>query len=97
MVMVMTAESGVVWALDDEYDVWVLRTGSITTEIEINNYPEWEKPTDPESPDAYPDNVLDAYLTYVDVGRQGQLVGLKSSGCSFWMRDITPTQPKGSG
>jgi len=97
MSYVSTAEQGIVWAIDDNHDVWVLRTGSISTETEINNYPEWEKPTDPTSPDAYPDNVLDAYLTYVDVGRQGQLVGLKSSGCSFWMRDISVDQPKGSG
>jgi hypothetical protein len=35
-------------------------------------------------------------LTYVDVGRQGQLVGLKSTGCSFWRDGITSDLPQGT-
>jgi hypothetical protein len=32
MIYVSTAEEGVVWALDEEHDVWVLKTGIISIE-----------------------------------------------------------------
>jgi hypothetical protein len=83
MQYVSTAEEGIVWAIDDDHDVWVLRTGSITTATVINNAPTW-------SP------IPDTVLTYVDVGRQGQLVGLKSTGCSFWRDGITSDLPQGT-
>jgi hypothetical protein len=76
MIFAQSAEEGVVWALDDENDVWVLKTGKITVEEQIHN-DEWWTP------------VTDHKLVYVDVGRQGQLVGLKDSGCSFWRKGIT--------
>jgi hypothetical protein len=76
MTYVSTAEEGIVWAIDDDHDVWVLKTGKITVEEQIHN-DEWWTP------------VTDHKLVYVDVGRQGQLVGLKDSGCSFWRKGIT--------
>jgi hypothetical protein len=80
MMYVSTAEQGVVWAIDDDHDVWVLKTGTITIDQTINNEPTWSK-------------IPDAKLVYVDVGRQGQLVGLKDTGCSFWRKGITQATP----
>ena len=56
MTYVSTAEEGIVWAIDDDHDVWVLRAGSISVEDVIKNEPTW-KP------------IPDAKLVYVDVGR----------------------------
>jgi hypothetical protein len=82
MIYVSTAEEGIVWAIDDDHDVWVLRAGTISVDVVIDNEPEW-------SP------IPGVKLTYVDVGRQGQLVALKSSGCSFWRKGITKDTPSG--
>jgi len=82
MTYVSTAEEGIVWAIDDDHDVWVLRAGTISVDVVIDNEPEW-------SP------IPGVKLTYVDVGRQGQLVALKSSGCSFWRKGITKDTPSG--
>jgi hypothetical protein len=76
MIFTQSAEQGVVWALDDENDVWVLKAGTISVETVITNDPDWTL-------------IADTKLVYVDVGRQGQLVGLAESGCSFWRRGIT--------
>jgi hypothetical protein len=83
MTYVSTAEEGIVWAIDDDHDVWVLRAGSISVEEVIDNTPTWT-PID------------GVKFTYIDVGRQGQLVAVKSSGCSFWKRGITNELPQGT-
>jgi hypothetical protein len=75
MAYVSTAEQGIVWAIDDDHDVWVLRTGSISVEEVINNEPDWTP-------------VHDVKFTYIDVGKGGQLVAVTNSGCSFWKRGI---------
>jgi len=80
MIYVSTAEQGIVWAIDDDHDVWVLRAGTITTGIIINNEPTWEK-------------IPDMKLVYLDVGKGGQLVGLLNTGCSFWRKGITNEVP----
>jgi hypothetical protein len=82
MILAQSAEEGIVWALDDENDVWVLREGEISKEEPINNTPDWVL-------------IPDTKLTYVDVGKQGQLVGLKDTGCSFWRKGITKELPQG--
>jgi hypothetical protein len=76
MTYVSTAEESIVWAIDDDHDVWVLKAGTISVETVITNDPDWTL-------------IADTKLVYVDVGRQGQLVGLAESGCSFWRRGIT--------
>ena len=83
MVYVSTAEEGIVWAIDEDHDVWVLKAGVITVEEEVDNSPTWD-PVDPS-----------IKLVYVDVGKAGQLVGLKESGCSMYKRGITSENPKG--
>jgi hypothetical protein len=82
MIFAQTAEEGVVWALDDENDVWVLRAGTISVEEVIDNTPTWTE-------------IPNVKLVYVDVGKQGQLVALKDSGCSFWKKGITKDVPQG--
>jgi len=82
MIFAQSAEEGVVWALDDEHDVWVLRAGTITSGEIINNEPTWTK-------------IPDVKLVYVDVGKEGQLVGLANTGCPFWKKGITDQNPEG--
>jgi hypothetical protein len=55
MTYVSTAEEGIVWAIDDDHDVWVLRAGTISVDVVIDNEPEWRP-------------VPDVKLVYVDVG-----------------------------
>jgi len=82
MTYVSTAEEGIVWAIDDDHDVWVLKAGTISVVDVVDNEPTWTP-------------IPNAQLVYVDVGRQGQLVGLRESGCSFWRKGITEAQPQG--
>jgi hypothetical protein len=83
MTYVSTAEEGIVWAIDDDHDVWVYKIfEGISIEKKVDNTPTWTE-------------ILDTKLTYIDVGRQGQLVGLKDSGCSFWRKGITNELPQG--
>jgi hypothetical protein len=37
MTFVSTSEQGIVWAIDDEADIWVLKTGSITVDRPVQN------------------------------------------------------------
>jgi len=37
MTFVSTSEQGIVWAIDDEADIWVLRTGSIDVTPPVQN------------------------------------------------------------
>jgi streptogramin lyase len=84
MQYVSTAEEGIVWAIDDDHDVWVLRNdGTISMGTVVNNAPTWTL-------------VPNSDFTYIDVGRQGQLVAVTDSGCSFWMRGITNDLPEGT-
>lgn len=41
MIYVSTAEEGVVWAIDDEHDLWILKTGTISVVPVIRN-DEWD-------------------------------------------------------
>jgi hypothetical protein len=83
MTYVSTAEEGIVWAIDDDHDVWVLREGEISKEEPIDNTPTWTP-------------IPDIKFSYIDVGKQGQLVALKNTGCSFYMKGITKDLPQGS-
>jgi len=43
MIYVSTAEQGIVWAIDDEYDTWVLKAGEITIDdiVDTNDHMGW--------------------------------------------------------
>ena len=83
MTYVSSAEEGIVWAIDDDHDVWVLKAGVISVEEEVDNSPTWN-PTDPS-----------IKLVFVDAGKMGGLVGLKDTGCSFMKTGITNEKPQG--
>lgn len=87
MRFVSSAEVGVVWAIDPEDDVWILKTGDITTEVIINNIDhDWILV---EGEDG---NVL----IQVDSGYNSQVVGVNSGGEAFWRTGITKATPMGS-
>jgi len=84
MQYVSTAEEGIVWAIDVEYDVWVLETGKISiAQIIKNQELGWE--------------LIDSKLVQLDVGFNGYVVGLAESGQAYWRNEITVDNAKGKG
>ena len=41
MIYVSSAEEGIVWAIDEDHDVWVLKAGMISVEEEEPMEPTW--------------------------------------------------------
>jgi len=84
MQYVSTAEEGVVWAIDVEYDVWVLETGSISTaEIIRNQELGWTL-------------IEEQKLVQLDTGFNGYVVGLSDNGAAHWRNGITVATPMGT-
>lgn len=83
MQYVSTAEEGIVWAIDVEYDVWVLETGTISiAEIIKNQELGWTL-------------VESQKLVQVDTGFNGYTVGLSDGGQAHWRNGITVDTPMG--
>jgi len=81
---VSTAEEGIVWGIDIEYDVWVLHTGSISIQSIINNQElGWTL-------------VEGQKLIQVDTGFNGYTVGLSEGGQTFWRNEITVDNAMGT-
>jgi hypothetical protein len=84
MTYVSTAEEGIVWAIDVEYDVWVLETGSITiADIIRNQELGWTL-------------VETQKLVQVDTGFNGYVVGLSDGGQVHWRQGVTVDEPMGT-
>jgi hypothetical protein len=84
MQYVSTAEEGIVWAIDVEYDVWVLETGSISTaEIIRNQELGWTL-------------IEEQKLVQLDTGFNGYVVGLSDNGAAHWRNGITVATPMGT-
>jgi hypothetical protein len=85
MQYVSTAEEGIVWAIDVEYDVWVLETGTISiADIILNEELGWTL-------------VQGQKLVQLDTGFNGYVVGLGESGQAYWRNGITVAEPMGTG
>ncbi len=76
MSYVATAEEGIVWALDDEDDIWIWEEGKISVEEVIRN----EKVGFTQ---------VAGKLVQVDTGKDGRLVGVNSGGTAFMRTGIT--------
>jgi hypothetical protein len=82
---VSTAEEGVVWGIDVEYDVWVLYTGTISTVDIINNQQQGWTLVEPQK------------LVQIDTGFNGYTVGLADGGQAYWRNDVSVDVPMGTG
>jgi hypothetical protein len=85
MVFVSTNEQGIVWAIDDEADIWVLKTGSLDVEPPVQNEEHgWI---------LIPENEL----IQVDVGYNAQVVGVTENHEALFRTGITVELPQGDG
>jgi hypothetical protein len=88
MRFVSSAETGIVWAIDPEDDVWILKTGDITTEVIINNIDhDW----------ILVEGTGGNVLIQVDSGYNSQLVGVNSGGSAYYRTGISKAVPMGTG
>jgi len=85
---VSSAEEGIVWAIDPEDDVWILKTGDISIQEYTDNIEEgW----------TLIENYAGNTLIQVDSGCNSQLVGVNSQGMAYYRTGIAKATPKGDG
>jgi hypothetical protein len=85
---VSSAEEGIVWAIDPEDDVWILKTGDISTETYVDNIEEgW----------TLIENYAGNTLIQVDSGYNSQLVGVNAEGRAYYRTGIAKATPMGDG
>jgi len=86
MEFVSTAEEGVVWTIDEEHDVWVLKAGEITEEETTTDMDDWKQIG----------NETEKFI-YIDAGFDGHLVALKEDGNVLYRTGISNADPEGTG
>jgi len=84
MKLVSTAEEGIVWALDDEDDIWIWEEGKISVEEIVRNEKVGYK-------------LISGKLVQVDTGANGRLVGVNAGGSAFMRTGVTTKLPQGDG
>ena len=76
MAWVSTAEEGIVWALDEEGEVWILNDGTISVDDYVpNNELGWTL-------------APEALLVQVDVGYNSHVVGVDDEGKVWWRTGV---------
>jgi len=85
---VSSAEEGIVWAIDPEDDVWILKTGEISIQEYTDNIEEgW----------TLIENYAGNTMIQLDSGYNSQLVAVNAEGKAFYREGITKANPKGTG